>query len=30
MSSMIEFAMPDKHPVNGPGVFLRGVHVDQG
>lgn len=30
VSSMIEFALPGKHAVNGPGVFLRGVHVDHG
>lgn len=30
VSSMIEFAMPDKHAVRGPGVFLRGVHLDHG
>ena len=27
-SSMIEFAMPDEHGVEGPGVFLRGVNLD--
>lgn len=30
VSSLIEFAMPAKHAVRGPGVFLRGVHVDHG
>lgn len=28
VSSMIEFAMPDEHGVDGPGVFLRGVNLD--